>query len=200
MQLLGVSFGEGNEKLGSVFTFSLPSKITCPGSSLWCTKKCYGARYERIREKCRSAYEKNLTLSKKTKKFSALMIGVIPRILSSFRIHVSGDFYSSEYVRSWINICSAFPRISFWAYTRSWNVNSLTKSLEMLRNLPNVQLFASTDPTMPLPSKRWRIAFIDQDSRAKGTICPSLTNEAITCLKCGYCFKKTKGNVVFKVH
>ena len=30
MQLLGVSFGEGNDKLGAVFTFSLPSKITCP--------------------------------------------------------------------------------------------------------------------------------------------------------------------------
>ena len=115
MQLLGVSFGEGNDKLGAVFTFSLPSKITCPGSSLWCRKKCYGTRYERLREKCRIAYERNLLLTKKPERFSGLMIGVIPRILSSFRIHVSGDFYCPEYIESWIKICSTFPNINFWA-------------------------------------------------------------------------------------
>ena len=72
--------------------------------------------------------------------------------------------------------------------------------LEKLRDLPNVQLFASTDPTMPLPSQNWRIAFIDEDSRAEGILCPSQINETITCLKCGYCFNQTNGNIVFKIH
>jgi hypothetical protein len=200
MQLLGVSFGEGNEKLGSIFTFSLPSQITCPGSSQWCRKKCYGKRYERLRFKCRNAYERNFALSKTPEKFSRLMIGVIPRILSSFRIHVSGDFYCQEYIESWIKICSTFPTINFWAYTRSWNVISLIGSLKKLRNLSNVQLFASTDPTMPLPPKDWRIAFIDEDFRAEGIDCPAQINERITCLTCGYCLNKDQGNVVFKVH
>lgn len=200
MKLLGVSFGEGNKKLGSVFTFSLPSKITCPGSSPWCQKKCYGTRYERRRVTCRNAYERNLTLSKMPKNFSDLMVGVIPRIITSFRIHVSGDFYCPEYVRSWIKICNSFPQIKFWAYTRSWNVKQLLKELEKLRELPNVQLFASTDPTMPLPPKGWRTAFINDDSRAKGILCPAQINKETTCLKCGHCFKQTEGNVVFKVH
>lgn len=200
MQLLGVSFGEGNEKLGEIFTFSLPSKITCPGSSKWCREKCYGKRYERRRLKCRNAYDRNLALSKTPEKFSGLMIGVIPRIITSFRIHVSGDFYSIEYIESWIKICSSFSNIQFWAYTRSWNVRTLIASLEKLRNLSNVQLFASTDTTMPLPSKGWRIAFIEEDSRAEGILCPAQFNESITCLKCGYCFNQKKGNVVFKVH
>jgi len=31
MHLFGLSLGEGNRKIGDVFSFSLPSGITCPG-------------------------------------------------------------------------------------------------------------------------------------------------------------------------
>ena len=34
------------------------------------------------------------------------------------RIHDSGDFYSDDYLKAWINICSVCPSVIFYAYTK----------------------------------------------------------------------------------
>jgi len=200
MRLFGVSFGESNTKLGNVFTFSLPSRITCPGASSWCRKHCYAKRYERLRPTCRKAYRDNYDLAKITERFVRIMTGVLPRILPCMRIHTSGDFFSADYINAWKEICSEFPQVRFWTYTRSWSVPDLLPSLEELRSLDNVSLFASTDPTMKLPPKDWRTAFIACDPRAEGIACRTQNSEESSCLDCGYCFGDTGGNVVFKVH
>ena len=200
MRLYGISLGEGNAKVGEVFTFSLPSKITCPGASAWCLERCYAHRYEQRRPICRKAYENNLARAQDTRKFTETMIGILPRIMTSFRIHVSGDLYSREYTESWIQICEAFPNTRFWAYTRSWAVEALRGPLERLRDTRNMQLFASTDPGMPLPSKGWRVAFVNTDSRANGVYCDTQLQEKGNCQTCGYCVSRTSGNVVFRAH
>jgi hypothetical protein len=200
MHLFGITFGEGNSKVGEVFTFSLPSKITCPGASSWCRKHCNMSRFEKFRPTCGKAYKRNLSNAKDSQQFTETVIGILPRILDCLRIHVSGDFWSKEYIQSWIRICNAFPQTRFWAYTRSWNVPELLDQLKEFQKLPNVELFASTDPTMPLPSTEWRIAFVDQDKRARGLKCAQQYGKMRSCLDCGYCFRKDKGNVIFKVH
>jgi len=200
MQLFGVSLGEGIKKVGEVFTFSLPSHITCPGMSIWCKKHCYAYRYERRRPKCQKAYQNNFALTQNIDNFITTMIGILPRIMPCFRIHISGDFYSIEYIEAWQKICSAFPQTKFWTYSRSWNVSELLPSLNTLRTLPNVQIFASTDPTIRLPPEDWRIAFIETDLRANGLICLAQTKEKHSCLQCGYCFNQKDVNIIFKVH
>ena len=196
MYLLGVSFGLGNPKVGEVFTFSLPSIITCPGASIWCKKYCYSLSYERLRPTCRSAYEQNLLLAKDSKQFEKTLIGILPRILPCMRIHVSGDFFDGNYIESWIKICNAFPQTKFWSYTRSWIVPELLEPLGQLRKLSNTEIFASTDPTMPFPPDGWRIAFIKSDKRAKGISCSQQEGLLESCIKCGYCFRKEKGDVI----
>jgi len=200
MRLFGVSLGEGNIKIGEVFNFSLPSITTCPGASSWCLKYCYAHRYERLRPRCRKAYRRNLALAQKTETFVRTMIGVLPRIMPSFRVHVSGDFFSGSYVEAWMRICLEFPQSRFWAYTRSWTIAELRPSLDRLRALGNVNLFASTDQTMPLPPEGWRVAFVDTDPRAHGVLCSKQTEEDDSCLACGYCFREQAGNVIFRVH
>lgn len=128
------------------------------------------------------------------------MIGILPRIIPCLRIHVSGDFFSIEYINAWVEICSAFPQIKFWTYTRSWIVSEMLPSLKRLKSLPNMQLFASTDPSMPHPENDWRIAFIDSDSRAKGMKCKTKQGKTHSCLSCGYCFNETKGHVKILIH
>ena len=200
MKLFGVSLGEGNTKVGEVFTFSLPSKTTCPGASSWCLKHCYAHRYEQIRPTCRNAYEANLDLANDPMEFERTMIGILPRIMEAFRIHVSGDFHVSTYIQSWWRICQAFPQTEFWTYTRSWSVEELREPLERLRRLENVEVFASVDPSMPLPPDGWRVAFLDTDPRASGFRCRAQTDERDSCLDCRCCFRGRKGNVIFKVH
>ena len=201
MKLLGISLGEGNTKVGeNVMTFSLPSKTTCPGASTWCLKHCYAGRYERNRPCCRTAYEANLALTNDPQKFAETFIGVLPRIFTCFRIHVGGDFYSPDYCDAWVQICRAFPQTLFWVYTRSWNVPELLEPLERLRSLPNIQVFASIDPDMPLPPREWRRAFVSADERAVGISCNSQMGVHGSCYVCGICFRRRHGDVVFKVH
>ena len=200
MNLFGVSLGQGNSKVGEVFTFSLPSIETCPGASRWCLDHCYADRYEKIRPGCRKAYRGNLRLAQNSDAFRHTMIGILPRIMPCMRLHVSGDFSDAAYIAAWEAICRAFPQTRFWSYSRSYTVPKLLGPLERLASLKNVNLFASTDPTMPLPPNGWRVAFIDSDPRAKGILCPEQTGQVASCLDCGYCFQRNQGHVIFRVH
>jgi len=200
-QLPTLCIGDGNMKLGRyVPTFSLPSKTTCPGASDWCLANCYAARYERLRPNCRSAYERNLAISRYPVVFMAFMMESLPAFLPLLRIHVSGDFYSREYVDCWREIIASRPRTNFWAYTRSWVVSKLVEPLERLSALPNMHLFASTDETMPIPPDDWPVAFVDNDSRAAGMPCKHQYAQADSCLDCGHCFTGNAHHVVFKAH
>ena len=190
----------GNTKLGRVAAFSLSSRTTCPGASAWCKEHCYALRIERFRPHCRRAYSQNFALTHNLDAFVREMLETLPPDTPAMRIHVGGDFYNAPYVNAWKEICLRRPRTLFWAYTRSWTLPRICAALEQLRALPNVELFASTDPTMPLPPPGWRIAFIDEDPRAHGLACPQQTGGIASCLDCGYCFRERQGHVVFKVH
>ena len=192
--------GEGNTKVGLVPTFSLPARYTCPGATNWCLKHCYAWRLEVLRPAIRRAYARNLMLSWDAERFVYVMRRTLPAAVPLVRIHVGGDFFHRTYVEAWIRLCKAMRRTKFWAYTRSWSVQSLRPFLEELRELPNVHLFASVDPEMSSPPAEWRIAWVKTDSRALGLHCRHQEGIASSCLDCGYCFSNKQGDVIFKVH
>ena len=117
-----------------------------------------------------------------------------------------------------IDVVRNNPDTKFWAYTRSWNVPELLPHLETLRAMPNMQLFASCDTTMPMPPEDWRVGYIIGDDRFRGMPCleQACSKECPTdcagnpkkghvsklpdCKTCGYCPIKTRGNVGFKLH
>lgn len=190
----------GNKKLGNIPNLSMPSYISCPGKSEWCQKKCYAHKYEKLYPQCTPAYTKNMILSK-SPDFVNSLIAIIQKMGGPyFRIHPSGDFYNTEYIDKWFEVCQALPNTLFCCYTRSWMIPELLSSLKKLKKLKNLQLFFSVDPTMPLPPEDGRIAFIETDKRANGITCLEQTGKRETCLKCGYCYKNTKKNVIFKIH
>jgi len=88
----------------------------------------------------------------------------IPEECKLLRIHVSGDFDTVAYIHEWARRLIERPDVTAWAYTRSWRVPELLLALEILRTLPNVQLFASMDPSCAdLPPQGWRRAWIWRD-------------------------------------
>ena len=149
---------------------------------------------------CRRAYVRNLALSLEPDRFVAHVLDALPKDAHLVRIHVGGDYYAPEYCAAWWEICQARPNTQFWSNSRSWSVASLRPTLEQLRALSNLEMFASTDPTMSLPPEGWRTAFIEIDPRASGTSCRHQQGQVDSCLECGYCFREKAGNVVFKVH
>jgi hypothetical protein len=133
-------------------------------------------------------------------RFVETVLETLPENAGHVRIHVGGDFYSKEYVKSWIEVCKARPHTKFWSYTRSWNVKPLLPIMEQVRALPNIQLWASVDSDMPMPPKGWRTSFIAGDPRAVGITCRHQEGKDHSCVECRHCFRKAAGNVVFKVH
>ena len=193
--------GKRNKKIGpGIGTFSITAggadvSGSCPGASSWCQAACYAKKSAAFRTSVRTRWDLN---------FAAVKAGHMPTIpegLGAFRIHVSGDFFSVAYIRAWVRLVRLHPETKFWAYTRSWRVKRLLADLELLRAEPNVQLFASVDETIAQsPPAGWRVARIQGDEPTPGLICPEQTGAKANCAECKYCFKGTRGDVVFKQH
>lgn len=163
-------YGRGNFKLGlGVYTFSrLPGdpgqpalgassaspgwRGTCPGATVECQEICYARRPVAELGPVASMWLMNSMRSD---------VPPIPEDATLLRLHVSGDFDSSEYIMNWVKRLSARPDVKCWAYTRSWRVPALLPYLEELRTLPNVQLLASLDPSCSeMPPVGWRRSWI----------------------------------------
>lgn len=56
-----VKISQGNSKMGSIPSVSLPAGVTCR-SDCECNKKCYAKRLERLRPSVKAAYQSNLDL------------------------------------------------------------------------------------------------------------------------------------------
>lgn len=227
-------YGFGNLKLGmGVFTYSrlagnpalqsrgpLPYSDfistnpggTCPGSTPECERVCYA---KRIGGPVRDVYVLNAVAE----------VPPIPEPCRVLRLHVSGDFDTIRYIRNWIIRLRERPDVTCWAYTRSWRVKELLPWLETMRELPNVQLFASMDGShLDEPPAGWRRAWLDGDQRAgvpvdvtahnevgqqrlsttydevSSYVCPEETGHKKDCLDCGYCFEGKTNDVTFLRH
>lgn len=161
-------YGRGNFKIGlGVYTFSRlpgdPSKAalgaasdswrgTCPGATAECQEICYARRPVAELGPVASMWLRNTMQSD---------VPPIPEDATLLRLHVSGDFDSEEYIGNWITRLLARPDVKCWVYTRSWRVPGLLRFLEALRALPNVQMFASMDPSCDeMPPEGWRRSWI----------------------------------------
>lgn len=230
-------FGFGNLKIGpNVYTYSRlpgldksnslgsepgrPTPLgTCPGASPECMAICYAVRPVKERGVVYDMWVKNSLTEDVPESF--------PPGCTLVRLHVSGDFTSVTYINNWIRLCKANPHVRVWAYTRSWRIPYLRQALERLRELDNVQLFASMDSSIPeLPPAGWRRAWIDGDERAgkpwgiqahedqqtiesrnprtfdgvPSFICPEETKHKPNCEECGYCFLGERNDVTFLRH
>lgn len=198
-------WGCGNSKIGpGVFTYSkLPgSAESCPGATPYCERVCYAMRIidnPWLRElytanQCRGAE-----------------LPELPADARLVRGHVSGDFDTPEYVIAWRKQAMERPEVLFWFYTRSWRVPEILPALQLLRELPNVEVWASVDAdASDLPPIGWRRAWLDSDMRATAggqvgkyayrtedgmlaIVCPEETGKAANCAECGFCFTPDYG-------
>jgi len=211
-----------NTKLGNlIFGWSITPgrRHSCPGETNLCRTRCYAKHGFFAMPNVKQSHVRNYTFTQ-DENFTAWMITTLRmRDIRLMRVHVSGDFYSPEYVQKWIDIATASPQTTFFAYTRSWRVDALLPELIQLGGLPNFQLWWSIDrETGPAPAikgmRRAYMAISDADAlaapndcdlvfrvntstrmpKANGvTVCPVEngidTKFPITCSKCGICWK-----------
>lgn len=187
----------GNTKLGDgVFATSLRAGATCPGASSWCEVACYAkkGRY-RFASVIKGLDARTFTAQTDLPAYEAQLREELARLPdgSTIRGHASGDFFSRDYVMMWSRVARDFPKLNFYFYTRSWNVPGLRGLLEGFNRLPNVNVWASTDETMPAAPKRWneaRLFHTADEAKSEGfTVCPEQTGKRASCSDCGLCWR-----------
>lgn len=194
--------GQKSERYDAVFVWNLPAVLTCPSASTWCLTSCYNADKREAKFPI-NEWNKNLQyfLSK-----GAILEGIlIEKLLNSgnkvaVRIHSSGDFFSVDYINFWIRVISNTPNVKYWAYTRSWDNRDLYNELLKLKELNNIQLFASWDSTMGDPPTGWRKSIVYEvfdHSLSTGIVCPEQSGKSPNCATCNYCLSESNNNDVY---
>jgi hypothetical protein len=139
------------EKEGSYEKYSPPLSEMPQGEAFICSV-CYAGKGRYLMYKSMSLgqvaklrwVQKTLRegtfIRRMSEAISSLIDPDVERILASklvsnefFRIHDSGDFFSPEYYKAWVEICYAVPKVTFWAPTRQW---VYAKWRELFSNYP----------------------------------------------------------------
>lgn len=195
MEISQLSIKNHKMKHGFVI-WNLPEKITCPGSTAMCRENCYAVKASKQYYHTAIPSRKRNHESSLQDDFAAEMIHIIGKIVKRksfnglFRIHEAGDFYSQEYLNKWIDICAAFPKVKFLAFTKSFH-------LDFSRIPANLQIVNSVWPdTTATILSQFPIAYAG-NCRDDNTI------ECFgQCDNCGICWNLSEvgKNVHFNIH
>ena len=190
-----VTISEGNSKLGTLPSVSLPPIVTC-NRAAGCTKGgCYALNGFFRMPSVKMAYKKNLESFTRN---SDLYFNAIDNWLKIkrpvfFRWHVAGDIPNKTYLDGMIAIAKKHKKIKFLAFTKKYNLLKYTIKQK------NLAIIISSWPGLKLPGYKLPIAFMQDgnENRVNNAIeCPG------NCETCGMCWnlKRLNKNVVFYKH
>lgn len=183
-----------NHKLGKLSSFSLPQCSCDKVMSKECRKYCYANYMKRLYPSWKNKMMYNYRAAK-SPNFIERICHELKEGSVYVRIHVSGDFYSQEYLEKWYKIADRNPRQVFYCYTKSI-------SLDYSKRPKNFIVFLSDDK-LRLQEHYYKfdgVATISFDKKPiEGfTLCRHQVN-GTHCAYCGLCMEK--GNrVYFNIH
>lgn len=207
---------DGNKKLIETVTeyfliWSLPAVSTCHWRTKQCEFYCYAKKAEAMYPDCLPCRERNLEESKK-ENFVPDMIKVIQWNLQRpskkgkqcyFRIHESGDFYSLEYLKSWIQIAKYFPNVIFTAYTKAINLIEL-----VINDIPSnfvirYSVWSDTDPEQIAKAEKLNLPIYTaytEDVLEKKVQQENFTKCDCKCENCKKCYSLEFKKIAVAIH
>ncbi len=105
-----------------VFNFGIPAyksssgKLTCPMADS-CVKFCYAKKGAYTWSNVKPAFEKRYELSKTNDFVEAMNAEIRKKKPDYVRVHDSGDYYSTAYLKKWIEVAIHNPNVRFYSYT-----------------------------------------------------------------------------------
>lgn len=133
-------------------TFGLPAgrDYSCPGATSVCESVCYAGKLEKVYKGVKATLLHNWELLKNADE--PTMVDLLENMINDFRkdcekrnakmlfrIHWDGDFFNDTYTRAWQYVIIQNSDIQFWVYTR------VKSAAIILKNIPNLSLYYSTD-------------------------------------------------------
>lgn len=76
---------------------------------------------------------------------------LVAQSVEILRLHVSGDFYDSEYTEKWLSVIRRNRGVRFFGYTHSWSAPDVEPVLRRLARQPNLKLWYSIDADSGIP-------------------------------------------------
>jgi len=191
---------KGNSKMGKeVGIFNLPPKKTCTPTR-WCLKgkngkpSCYALRNNYILPSVRASLQKRFNASKRKDFVDKISSEINNSKYKYFRIHSSGDFYSSEYVQKWIDIVRRCPGTLFRSTTRR---RDLKKYIKQLSDLKNIIIRESLDTEINIPSMGLKFTAL---SHCKYPRRKNIIECKNNCVECQYLCWVNHSDVVYDEH
>ena len=153
-----LKFSNSNKKLDKITewldvrksdikTFNITPAKSCPYAHD-CQKvfKCYAIIQEEYRKDFKKQNKYNFDLLRKHHKSIDEMTDLIDRSLNEIkckvlRIHSSGDFFNSRYLKAWLNVARNNSKIIMYAYTTS--IPYWIDNLDEINSLDNFKLIGS---------------------------------------------------------
>lgn len=196
----------------------------CPFRSAGCEKVCYATKGNHNMPSVKTSRERSYKETKRDD-FARAMIYTINvekrskrynNAVMVVRIHESGDFYSVQYLRKWLQVWKYFKNnggVIFVFYTKSFRFfNMLTKAekkaLRKLQQIGRVAISASLDDTTTteqlkaywemkkaLPLTNMYYCTENVEKVKHDNVC-----DCANCAKCGICNKATGKDTVVKIH
>ena len=116
---------QGNSKLGRnlIWHFSMLAILTCPGRSALCENICYALGF--LFKQSEKWAKARMLMRNQLDFVFRVSVQIRANFVKVLRIHVAGDFDSVEYIRKWIEIAQKHKTVTFYGYTRSWQVSEL---------------------------------------------------------------------------
>lgn len=189
---LGDRVVKGPWKGGKLFSLSLVERETCPTHCHhW--NDCYGNAMPFARR-----HKNDRSLVPRLWHELCYLTSTHEKVI--VRIHVLGDFYSSEYVRAWMRFLTDLPNLYIFGYTawRPWDVIGI--SIErMMRTFPDRCVIRwSSDHWQELGA----ITITKPTGLRNTVVCPAQTEKTECCGTCGLCWSPSfkHGCIAFIAH
>lgn len=187
------TLSEGNSKLGSIHSISLPPVLTC-AKNLPCYKGCYARQQYRQYPGVRNSYNRNFRRwqNNPTRYFNSIIWQIKKKEIQRFRWHVGGDIPCPSYVKGMIQVAKEIPDCKFLVFTKQYDM--------VKGNFPkNMSVVLSVWPGLRMPKSKKPLAFMDDGSETRIRNAESCPGNCSNCFKC-WNLSSLKKNMVFDFH
>ncbi len=130
---MNIKISNGNTKMGTIPSVSLPAGITCR-SDCECQKKCYAKKLERLRKTVRDAYQHNYDLLNQDSNTYWREVEASIMMSRFFRFHVSGDIPDCVYFAHMIEIAERNKHCEILCFTKKFDI--VNQHLDMGGTIP----------------------------------------------------------------
>ena len=107
-------------------TYAIENKITKKRTVLdgknakfRCFSAIQESQYDDTYKQRKHNFDSILAIRNDVEKITSLIMDSLPKNADYIRVHVGGDFVTSEYMLAWFNVARMNPNIKFYAYTKA---------------------------------------------------------------------------------